>query len=685
MKYLLGSLLLMAAVVSGCSGDPPPSTQIVVVVDSDMSVPDALDRIAIDVSGVKKVSVAAADLSKQDLPRSLGLVHTGGPLGPVRVRARGFLASAQLVERLAIVSFEQDKTLELRLPLSAACSEAELDCGTDMTCDRGKCVTAEQDDLPLFKGTVKGFDVDDVEPPGGDAGPADGGPMDSGSTTNEKPVCTISAPADGASFAEGAEVSMSGSCQDPESGPIRIGLSWESTPGGMLGNGARINVSTLAAGTHMISLCARDPEQASLRGCATISITITAGVVLKATITELKQGDKTSSPFSTTAPLSATGSGMGEDPLKLVWTDSLLGPLGEGESVTLDNPPKGKHTWTLTVTDGRMQSATDSRSFVVREPGKSLLETVPSASMRFDVLAAASDDRVYAAGPAQRVVYAYDGSSSPATALDESKLADVVRDIALDEQLGYAYVATKGFLICKFDAASGIDANSCNDFKGGGQIGNDDCTAVERVTGSNNMQYLLVGTLKGLIVTSPDSVVGSITSTRKLNGIEIRAIARAGGTAWLATTQGLYSFDPVSGTSQRYGALTGAPSDALTSVAVGSDGALWVGSTNGIGRFVPSTHSWTLWRAGDAPAPGLAANDVRDVMVSKTKIAGATRDIVWIATSAGVSRFDPALPSFTTFTQEDGLPNNSVRALTQIRENTKVIATDSGAVVFDGI
>jgi hypothetical protein len=684
MKYRLGCLLLMATTTGaagGCSEDPAKSTQIVVVVDSDMDVTDALDRVTIDVSGLKKaLSPASADLSKQDLPRSLGLVHTGGPLGPVRVRARGFLDSARVIERLAIVSFEQGKTLELRLPLSAACAEAEQDCGTDMTCDRGTCVTAEQDDLPLFKGTVKGFDVDDVEPPGGDAGPVDAGDT----PTNQKPECTISAPQDGATFAEGDEVNFSGSCQDPESGPIRAGLSWESNPGGMLGNGARISVSTLQAGKHMISLCARDPEQLTLRGCATLSIMISAAAKVTATISTLMQGSNGNSPFTTAAPLRATGSGTGESPLMLAWTDSLLGPLGEGESVTLDAPPKGKHTWTLTVKDSRSLTASASRSFVVKEPGEALFETVPAATMRFDALASASDDRVYAAGPARRAVLVYDGSSTPATALDESKLADVVHDIALDEQLGYAYIASKGFLVCPFDAASGLAADSCNEFKGG-MFGSDDCNAIQRVTGSNGMHYLLVGTPKGLIVTAPDSLVGSVTSVRRLNNIDIRAIARVDGLAWLATTQGLYSFDPVTSATQRYGATSGAPSDTLTSIATGSDGVLWVGSSNGIGRYVPNTRTWTVWREGDAPAPGLVGNDVRDLLVSRTKIAGAARDIVWIATSAGVSRLDPTLPSFTSYTQEDGLPSNSVRTLVLIRENTKVFATDSGAVAYDGI
>jgi hypothetical protein len=687
MNFRLASvLLLLAAAAAGCSEDPAKSTQIVVVVDSDMAVPGALDRVTIDVSGLKKAPApASADLAKQDLPRSLGLFHTGGPLGPIRVRARGFLDSAQVVERLAIVSFEQDKTLELRVPLSASCAAADLACSADMTCDRGHCVTATQDDLPLFKGTVKGFDVDDVEPPGGDAGSADGGPVDAGGmTTNEKPQCTISAPQDGATFAEGENVSFSGSCQDPESGPIRVGLSWESNAGGMLGTGARLSVSTLAAGTHMISLCAPDPEQATLRGCATISITVSAANKTSATISALMQGNNASSPFTTAAPLTATGSGTGEDPLKFAWTDSLLGPIGEGMSVTLDPPPKGKHTLTLAVTDSRAQTATDNRSFVVRDPGKSLLETVPSATMRFDALASASDDRVYAAGPARRAVYLYDGSSTPTTALTESDLPDLVHDISLDEQLGYAYIGTKGFLICPFSASGGIAASSCNQFKGGA-FGNDECNAMLRVTGSNGMQYLLIGTTRGLIVTSPDAVPGSIVSVRRLTTVDIRAIARVDGTAWLATAQGLYSFDPVTNASQRYGAATGAPSDTLTSIRAASDGVLWVGSSNGLGRYVPSSHTWTVWRAGDAPAPGLVSNDVRDLVVARSKIGSDTRDIVWVATAAGVSRLDPTLPSFTSFTQEDGLPSNSVRTITLIRGDTKVFATDSGAVTYDGI
>ncbi|HKU42147.1 MAG TPA: hypothetical protein VJR89_28505 [Polyangiales bacterium] len=669
-------LPLLAAVA--CSKDPA-STQIVVVVDSDMAVPAALDRVTIDVNGLQKAVMSSADLSKRGLPRSLGLFHESGPLGPIRVRARGFSGSAQVVERLAIVSFEQDKTLELRLPLSAACAAAEAACTGDTTCEAGSCTSAKQKSLPEFKGTVKGFDIDASLPDAGADAASDA------ASDNQKPECTISAPSDGATFKAGESVGFAGACQDAESGAVRVGLSWASDLSGMLGNGARISVNTLPPGKHVIEFCARDPQQLTLRGCTTIAITIEAAMQVSATITALAQGGNSSSPFVPTGTLTATGAGKGEEPLKLVWTDSLLGALGEGSSVSLDAPPKGKHRWTLTVTDARMQSATDSRSFAVTELGKPLVAGFSSVKLRFDVLVAASDGSVYAANRTARTVYAFDGavpSSSLDTALDESKLPNVVRDIAIDELLGYVYIASKGFVACPFDASTGIDASGCMEYRGGMVLGSDENNAILRVTGSNNTHYLLVGSGKGVYVVDP-GVTGLLGGVRKLPNVDVRAMTSVNGVAWLATASGLYSFDPVNYESQRISG--GAPSDTLTSIAAGSDGSLWVGSANGIGRYVPSSHTWTVWRAGDAPAPGLASNEVRDIVVAPTKIGNAMRDIVWVATAAGVSRLDPTLPSFTTLTQEDGLPNNSVRAIVVLDGTRKVFATDSGPATYDGL
>lgn len=149
--------------LSAC-GEPTLRTQIVAIVDSDLAVPDELDSIAIEVEPVQASAAAAVDLREHGLPSSLGLLHVGGPLGPIEVVAFGRLGEAQVVERRAIVSFVQDQTLELRLPLTRACAERRPPCKNETTCDQGTCVPAEQPELPVFGGELASFAEDAGHP-----------------------------------------------------------------------------------------------------------------------------------------------------------------------------------------------------------------------------------------------------------------------------------------------------------------------------------------------------------------------------------------------------------------------------------------------------------------------------------------------------------------------------------------
>src|ERR1700742_472184 len=128
---------------SACS-ETQPLTQIVVVVDSDLDVPSQLDSVRIEVSGALSMPSATAALRGGDLPRSLRLVHAGGPLGPVRVSVRGCLGDAPGVERTDEVRVVQDRPLALRLALSRACAARTSEpCGEGETCAAGECVSEQ--------------------------------------------------------------------------------------------------------------------------------------------------------------------------------------------------------------------------------------------------------------------------------------------------------------------------------------------------------------------------------------------------------------------------------------------------------------------------------------------------------------------------------------------------------------
>ncbi len=171
---------IAVAVAVGCTED---RTEILVVVDSDLAVPSQLDEVNVRVTGPDsdtKSAVARLGPGEEPLPRTVGLVHEDGPLGPVQILVTGGQGGAPTVERRAILSFVEGRTLLLRMELLASCQG--MTCGPDMTCVDGSCRSAEidPDTLPEYDGTIPGID--------GGAEPTDSGPgVDAGPGTDAGP------------------------------------------------------------------------------------------------------------------------------------------------------------------------------------------------------------------------------------------------------------------------------------------------------------------------------------------------------------------------------------------------------------------------------------------------------------------------------------------------------------------
>ena len=91
---------------------------------------------------------------------------------------------------------------------------------------------------------------------------------------NTPPTASISAPADGASFTVGDNISFSGTGTDPEDGDVTASLTWESDLDGAIGTGGSFSTTALSEGTHAITATATD--NGSLTGDDTISITVAA-------------------------------------------------------------------------------------------------------------------------------------------------------------------------------------------------------------------------------------------------------------------------------------------------------------------------------------------------------------------------------------------------------------------------
>lgn len=152
-------LLLVALAATSCSSSD--ATQLVLAVDTDLSIPDAVDSIQLTVTGPGGMrQTADVDLTTGAVrPLTLGLRPTAmaiaeGTLGPVEIIATAELAGSPVVERRVVTAFVSGSSLLLEILLSERCRGVA--CGADESCDGAVCVPAAipAQSLPDFTGSI---------------------------------------------------------------------------------------------------------------------------------------------------------------------------------------------------------------------------------------------------------------------------------------------------------------------------------------------------------------------------------------------------------------------------------------------------------------------------------------------------------------------------------------------------
>ncbi len=155
-RALVLACVLAAVAAIGCTN---PRTEVLVSVDSDLTTLDGITLDVTDPRGVTRSSTARLGAGEAPLPRTLGLVWTGGELGPFVVRAAGVTRGTEVIERVADFRFQRGRTLVLRLDLLRRC--AGVSCPGGETCGDSGCrsTTIAPDELvPYSPGTVTGVD-----------------------------------------------------------------------------------------------------------------------------------------------------------------------------------------------------------------------------------------------------------------------------------------------------------------------------------------------------------------------------------------------------------------------------------------------------------------------------------------------------------------------------------------------
>jgi len=152
-------LLVLSMLLAACGG----RTEVLVVTDSELAVPSELDQLHVVVTapdGTTQESVASLGPGEPSLPRRLGLVHEGGPLGPFTVLVEGRLADAVVLSREARFEFQAGETRVLQMHLLRSC--VGVTCPSGQTCGETACRTNDvgSGDLSPWTGTPPRLGVD---------------------------------------------------------------------------------------------------------------------------------------------------------------------------------------------------------------------------------------------------------------------------------------------------------------------------------------------------------------------------------------------------------------------------------------------------------------------------------------------------------------------------------------------
>jgi hypothetical protein len=171
MLGVLGALF--PAILASCVTKAQPPGEVVVVVTSDMVVPEDIDTLTWSVTigdaGAPFKDGSYPLLGPSQLPATLAIVSGHETRGPVRVQLDALRAGTLRVHREAVLETVPDdgKVRQLVMPLNWLCSydaNPSLSCGSGETCQAGACVKSaaiDVSDLPPYSAPdAECFNVD---------------------------------------------------------------------------------------------------------------------------------------------------------------------------------------------------------------------------------------------------------------------------------------------------------------------------------------------------------------------------------------------------------------------------------------------------------------------------------------------------------------------------------------------
>lgn len=162
VKASLAALVWIGLLVTGCREDAAPAAAggLVVVVDTDLSLPRDIDRIRLEVTqGGRALVTQDHQVGEGHLlvPAEFRIKFPGNSM-PVLVRGVAFKDAQPRIERSTVTPVPADHLGLVRLPLNYLCdgtarSDGSSTCGDGRTCKQGICLpaTVPARDLPAYE------------------------------------------------------------------------------------------------------------------------------------------------------------------------------------------------------------------------------------------------------------------------------------------------------------------------------------------------------------------------------------------------------------------------------------------------------------------------------------------------------------------------------------------------------
>ena len=185
-------------------------------------------------------------------------------------------------------------------------------------------------------------------------------------TGNTAPTVNISSPANGASFVQGATISLTATASDTQDGTLTGQIQWTDN-GTPVGSGGTVSRTLTTLGAHVIVATVTDTG--SLPGSSQVSITVTAPANTPPTVTITSPANGASFVQGTTISLTATASDTQDGTLtgQIQWTDNGT-PVGSGGTVSRTLTTLGAHVIVATVTDTGSLPGSSQVSITVTAP-----------------------------------------------------------------------------------------------------------------------------------------------------------------------------------------------------------------------------------------------------------------------------------------------------------------------------